>query len=482
MAWNDPAYTARGVGVEDMTIDFTAGTSSNNGTFTINNAYASWIKGVRFIGPNASGCCGLDLASMGNVLFSNNYYFSTNPLTGVGEGLSVQPNLHSATLFQNNIMEGGGISSMEQQGKNSGNVYAYNYALNNVTSQVYNGDAEHNASPNFELREGNFYGPSEDDGTWGTHNFDTWFRNYISCYDPPYGSAQASRGILVDNFARFENVIGNALGAAGQCTNYKGTGSNNNEIGYGASDSLALTTAMLWGNYSTVKGANQFNSSEVPSSLTGPNTAYSNPVPGNNNLPASFYMDSMAFHSNGGTGLSWWKVCAKWTTFPTTCGTAQTPPMPPVGPDVTGGPYIAGHGYATPAVVAWKNLPIDTAYQNSYTITGSSWAGGTETLTISGLYSSSAHIMGGFQLSGVNSACLPSSGVSYTGRSDGEILISGSTTTTVSYALASNPGLSCTGTFKFPDVRQFDEGVYQSDPGSGGGGPAPPTNVSVVVH
>src|SRR5580658_11110663 len=114
---------------------------------------------------------------------------------------------------------------MEEQGFNSGNVYAYNFAHFNVTSQVYNGDAEHSASPNFELREGNEYGPSEDDGTWGTHNFDTWFRNYISCYDPPYVGEAAPRGILLDNYARFENVIGNALGTPGACTSYQGDGS-----------------------------------------------------------------------------------------------------------------------------------------------------------------------------------------------------------------------------------------------------------------
>jgi len=480
ITWNSTFYTAIGVGFEDLTVDFTAGTSSNNGTFTINNAYASWIKGARFIGPNAGSCCGLLLMSMGNVLFSNNYYFSTNPLTGVGEGLPIQPNQHSATLFQNNITEGGGISSMEQQGNNSGNVYAYNYALNNSTGQVYNGDAEHSASPSFELREGNMYGPSEDDGTWGTHNFDTWFRNYISCYDPPYAGLAAPRGILIDNFARFENVVGNALGSSGNCTTYKGSGSNLNEIGFGAADSLAKSTAMLWGNYSTSLGANQFNSSEIPSSLPSPNTAYSNPVPSNNNLPASFYMDNMGFHPNGGTGLNWWKVCTSWTTFPTSCAGTQTPPMPAIGPDVTGGPYIAGHAYATPAVLAWNNLPIDSTYQNSYTITDSSWSNGTETLTISGLYASAAHIMGGFQLSGINAACLPSSGVSYTGRPDGEILITRSTTTTVSYALASSPSVSCTGTFKFPDVRQFDERVYQTD--GGGGTISAPTSLSAVVQ
>lgn len=66
-------------------------------------------------------------------------------------------------------------------------------------------------------------------------------------------------------------------------------------------------------------------------------------------------------------------------------------------------------------------------------------------------------------MSGINSAC--TSGATFGGN--GEILMTGSSSTMVQYALASNPGVSCAGTMKFPDVRQFDERVYASDSGSG---------------
>ena len=239
---------------------------------------------------------------------------------------------------------------------------------------------------------------------------------------------------------------------------------------------------MRWGNYDTVNAAVRWISSEVPSSLASPNAAYSNPVPSNQKLPASFFMNSMGVYPTGGTGLSWWKVCTAWSTFPTTCATTRTPPMPPIGPDVTGGSNINGYAYDIPSVIAWKALPIDTSYQNSYTITGSSWSGGTETLTVSGLPSSTGHLMGGFRLSGVNSACLPTSGVSFTGRTDNEILMTGSSATTISYALAKTPGVSCTGTLLFPDVRQFDDRVYQSDlTATGGTTVNPPTSVSTTI-
>jgi len=59
-----------------------------------------------------------------------------------------------------------------------------------------------------------------------------------------------------------------------------------------------------------------------------------------------------------------------------------------------------------PAAIAWKTLPIDTNYQNSYTITASSWSSGTGTLTVSRLPSSAFNLLG-FQLSGVSNNCFP---------------------------------------------------------------------------
>jgi hypothetical protein len=140
-----------------------------------------------------------------------------------------------------------------------------------------------------------------------------------------------------------------------------------------------------------------------------------------------------------------------------------------VGPDVTGGPYVNGTAYNIPAAVAWQNLPVDSSYQKSYSITSSSWSGGTETLTVSGL-PNTTHLMGGFQITGV-AACNSPAGA--------EFLMTGSTSTTIKYAVASNPGSCAGGTFKFPDVRQFDERVYQAD---SGGDPNPPTGLSVSVQ
>jgi len=136
-----------------------------------------------------------------------------------------------------------------------------------------------------------------------------------------------------------------------------------------------------------------------------------------------------------------------------------------------GGTYVNGTSYDIPAAVAFQHLPIDSSYQNSYSIIASSWANGTETLTISGL-PASTHIMGGFQITGVP-ACNSGTG--------GEFMMTSSTATTISYAVPSNPGPCNGGTLRFPDVRMFDEAVYQNDPAVAPQ-PNPPTGNNSTAH
>ena len=84
-----------------------------------------------------------------------------------------------------------------------------------------------------------------------------------------------------------------------------------------------------------------------------------------------------------------------------------------------------------------------------------------ESLTVTGI-PNVHHVMGRFQISG--GACER--------RKQGagaEVAITAASGTgpyTVKYALASNPG-TCTGTMLFPDVRQFDERVYEADTTAG---------------
>ena len=215
-------------------------------------------------------------------------------------------------------------------------------------------------------------------------------------------------------------------------------------------------------------------SSEVPTVLAGNASALNSFVPSTTSLPCSFFLQGYTATTctplpSGGTGLNWWKVCTAWTTFPTACSATSTTPFPPIGPDVTGGSTplgnfgaptsVGGHAYDIPASIAFAYLPIDTSYQSSYTVSSSSWSGGVETLNFGTPFASVTHIIGGLQISG--SACATSGAGTPTGA---EVFITTSTTTSVEYALASNPGSCAGGAMLFPDVRQFDERVYENDP------------------
>ncbi len=467
---------AYGDGLEDMTLYATSLTS--NFSVDFNLAYASWVKGVRFLGSGA--VTPIQMLQLKNCLFSNNYIFSDVVLDG-NYPPGMQEGSDSDNLVINNIMTSG--VPWEGVGSSEGNVVAFNYTRDTFTAYVID-MFEHNAGSAFMMYEGNQTGSFQDDDTHGTHTLNTWFRNYISGWEEPYVTANPA-GVTWDSFARFENAVGNAIGSS-QLTNYQATWGNSlpnfvyslDSTSSAHDDPLVLSTALRWGNCDTVTGTCRFQSSEVPTTLTGAAAPFENSVPSDGNLPCSFFLSGYTSttctpHSSGGTGLSFWKVCTSWSTFPASCSATQTQPFPPIGPDVAGGPYVKGTAYDIPAAIAWKNLPIDPALQNSYSITGSTWSGGTETLTVSGL-PNTTHLLGGFQLNGTAAVCNPSGT---------ELLMTGSTSTTVSYALASNPGVSCTGKMLFPDVREFDEHVYETDSAAQPAGqPAAPTGLAATIQ
>lgn len=509
LSWNNPTYNGVGVGMEDMTIWFNGGASLNE-SVQASNLYASWVKGVRFVGSPA--IVPIQLTVSVNSLISNNYMFADVALDG-GYPPAIQFAQNTSVLELNNIKTSG--VPWDATGGDVGNVMAYNYGRDTFTQYNENQPFDHHPYSSFDLFEGNQYGELTDDAEFGTHGLNTFFRNYLACWDTPYttsATSPAPRGLVIDQYQRFDNAIGNAIGTSSQCGSYQGnSGGSGYVFDIDTVDSLTAPSLLRWGNVSVVTQSSdtpansglRFVANEVPTSTVMPSSSYpgavtwQNSVPANNNLPCSFFLGgytstTCTAHSNGGTGISWWKVCTAWTTFPTNCSTSQAQPFPMAGPDVGGGPYVGGHAYDVPASIAWQSLPIDTTYQNSYTITASNWSGGIETLTVSslsglGTCGSSTipcHLMGPFQFSGVSSTCIPTTFASLSTNPNSEALITGSSTTMVQYALASNPGANaCKGTMKFPDVRQFDERVYQADSGSGVSGSTvnAPTGLSAVA-
>lgn len=353
--WNSPGTV--GVGIEDLTI---VGSTNFNGT------YATWLKGCRIITTSGSRIVYHTFDT--HSLVANNYIASTQG----GSGSEIEnwssnsgEKAQSDLLYLNNIIEGGFVFG---GGSEVGDVYAYNYFVTAQSPFVENGHAQHSAGTSFLLSEGNQEGMSQDDETWGTHNFNTWFRSYASCSDPFYPSATLS-GLELGGWARFENLIGSVFGG-GACSSSYATTISINARGL---DTTGLTQASLlqWGNYAICSDGNShcntvsFDISQVPSNLSsfGANsTPYQVSVPTTQTLPASFFMPNMTAHPNGGTGLSWWSACTSWSSFPTTCAGYSTAPMPAMGPDVTGGPLGAGHVNNIPAALVWANLPADSNY------------------------------------------------------------------------------------------------------------------------
>ena len=136
-------------------------------------------------------------------------------------------------------------------------------------------------------------------------------------------------------FDRGVNAIGNILGTTGTNTTYESCSGDTVVYAMGCgngsvpSDANVLATAMLWGNVDSSHGftSPQFNSAEVPSGLTGTQTAFLNSVPGSDTLPASFFYTAKP---------SWWPPSKPW---------------PIIGPDVTSGNVSGVNGlvYTNPA-------------------------------------------------------------------------------------------------------------------------------------
>jgi hypothetical protein len=91
---------------------------------------------------------------------------------------------------------------------------------------------------------------------------------------------------------------------------------------------------LRWGNYDTVNGSVQWNSSEIPT--TGVPYINGNPVPSSHTLPNSFYLP---------TQPNWW----------------GSEPFPAVGPDVSGGSGPSGLVYNNPAANCYLNVLAGTS-------------------------------------------------------------------------------------------------------------------------
>jgi hypothetical protein len=342
---------SRYVGVRNLRID---GSSMSYSSVTTGIGFAGvsyyWVQNVALDSlPNIS--IFVSQGASHGVIESNYIYNSgqSNPATDTS-GINV---LGSNNLIDNNICHNCHLAYVGN-GPMVGNVISYNFMVNNNTgnSTLYEGfDDGHSNGIDYNLYEGNATTSVAMDQAHGTHLVNTFYRNFFYAWESCANGNCGTNNSKTDNmFAlmpvsnhRYGNYVGNVLGTPGvttascggvyQYTNaewYKGgPGDCGNvwNIGSGNTvsppsyagpipiDPVVAQTILRWGNYDTINGSIQWNTSEVPSSPPG--NVLSNPVPtgctSSGSCPASFYLPGRP---------SWWPSSIAF---------------PAIGPDVSGG-------------------------------------------------------------------------------------------------------------------------------------------------
>jgi hypothetical protein len=224
----------------------------------------------------------------------------------------------------------------------NGSVVGYNYSINHLYGTgdwMLHSTISHGVANAFNLIEGNDGLGLQLDAWFGGSFFWTAFRNRWTGWEPqPNVLDNQTTPVMLYKNNRYMNLIGNVLGWNAYHNRYESLAGGTETgcdfsiyaLGWGGNcgsgvqpnDTQTAATLMRWGNYDTVNDATRWVASEVPSGIS----AFTNPVPADQTLPASFYR------------------AAKPSFF-------GNVPWPAIGPDVTGGsePNVGGHNARIPA-------------------------------------------------------------------------------------------------------------------------------------
>jgi hypothetical protein len=362
-----------GAGVENLSI--AAGTPNGIGGTNTSGASRSifigqcdkcWVRGVRSQYANRSH---VDILIATHFVVRDSYFFQNIDHGSVSYGVEVNSGFDG--LVENNIFQQSTDGEPNCNGACAGNVFAYNFDVDNVWGSagwMQAGFYAHASGDVFNLWEGNIGPGYTADDVHGTHHFETLFRNRLVGNQPagcgstgPATCTAQTNAVHAYAGSRYYNVIGNVLGQAGYHNTYSceaafgsGNGCANDitsvyRLGFTGSggtnnNGFCLDTAcssrnrwdpqtpgymMRWGNWDTVNNASRFLASEVPSGIG----SYANPVPSGQDLPTSFYL---------GSKPAWF----------------GSVPYPAIGPDVAGGNIanVGGHANMNPAMACYTNM------------------------------------------------------------------------------------------------------------------------------
>ena len=343
--------SSSGIGVEDLTFDFSGNTGSTGGIL-VAGVFQSWIQNIRTINGNRNH---IWFYYAGFNTVRDSYFYGVQ--SGGSQSYGIEQYQSSYNLVENNITEH--ITSANIGGNQHATVIAYNYSIDDyfaTATWMQASSQSHSAGANFNLYEGNIGPGFNADNTHGTSHFHTAFRNYWIGWETGKDSQTVPVHVYAPN--RYFNFLGNVLGRDTTHTAYEcapassSTASCANadaavfQIGWsddgGAkhasmpNDTLVKSTMFRWGNYDNVNDAARFESSEVPSGLSD----YPNAVPSSQTLPNSLLYSSEP---------SWFGSVA-W---------------PPIGPDVSGSQGPGSKAHKIPAQVCYEAMADDPAYSGT---------------------------------------------------------------------------------------------------------------------
>lgn len=333
------------VGIENISIDLTTANPTRGIGFL--SCKDCWVKGVksRFAGRDHAQA----LQSM-NLEFRDGFLFEGTAHASQSYGYECFDS--SYVKIENNIAIRV-TSPWMSSGACIGSVFGYNFSDLHTYAGTWQQEGQyfHSTGTGYVLVEGTITNGLILDQVHGPSFHVTAFRNRFSGREG--SKTEQTVPVHVYTLNRYPNLIGNILGVTSYHNTYQSNASSGTNcytaiyaMGWGdncsggggsnpADDTFVATSSMRWGNCDSVTGFSscRFNSSEVPSAITG---SYDNAVPANNNLPSSFYLSAKP---------SWFKSLT-W---------------PGIGPDVTGGDVssVGGHVYSNPAKTCYEAATAD---------------------------------------------------------------------------------------------------------------------------
>lgn len=312
-----------GVGVEDLTVD---AANITNAPLYLSQAWGCWFKGVEVTNSdNRQIWLNAALNSEVRQCLTHNTRSGGPNHQGI--------NLYADccwNLVEDNICYNGGYPNIcigDWKGGCQGNVIAYNYCDASNSGTNFSGidiNFSHGPHNSLNLVEGNIVNTITSDGYFGSTSHNTVFRNWVKAEPSSPSSASIVRGISIQHYNSYYNIVGNVLGSSKfpvgafglysidtsgyspnirviyqlgypymQNTNYSGrietnippdyTGEPYHDTGSSSFDPNVENTMLRWGNYDYVTKTTRWEESEVPEDV---------PVPTTHTLPPSLYLDS----------------------------------------------------------------------------------------------------------------------------------------------------------------------------------------------